>query len=625
MATTSPGLFHTSSLPFLLWLLLSLPPPPPPPTHPPPPPTSLLCGRLPHGFDPLKKDLTGAEHNSSKQTLFLDLTDVLYKFCSESVYNASGVLRLELVETKRKSLRKDKCLAEDPRSRVQHSVYLSPTNPVTIFRYVDGVYFIRLSECFGKNSRQCQVVACSSLVTLRVDDPRDREVCQSSPGPVAASEASDLTRLLNFRSTCSVSMRTVVPLCTPRQSYNRARVFTVEINRDSSDGAANCSVDDFLTGGGSAENTTIRVEKCRSEDVCQRDNATTFSYLGLLRHELHDLNRNKSYCVFYQVENPHCRMAHEKSGKLSCFFHTHKAVACGLFDSRPFSSLLTQPVFVGLVSLTLFISLALLMWTVVQCSRRRPETPIQQPIKKPPRSLTEDDLEHISRLPSQEIVLVYFPDTKRFKELNRKFRDWLITLDVNDVRDIYDEKCSEEVLKDPERWVRSALGGPEKRVILVCSRLAYECLLAVKRPGGTPKFAEEDPHFGLLTRAVRYLEREMRGNYRNLICVRYEDLKVCDRRYSSEAFNIVPGTEYVLPQHLEDVYRWIHPRDPRPECWSPEGRPEVRELLDAMRVYRLHDDNVFTVQFNANGNVAAPGASEANAAVTAIESPGTVE
>ena len=69
------------------------------------------------------------------------------------------------------------------------------------------------------------------------------------------------------------------------------------------------------------------------------------------------------------------------------------------------------------------------------------------------RSLTEDDLEHISRLPSQEIVLVYFPDTRRFKELNRKLRDWLVTLDVNEVKDIYDEKCSEDVLKNPADWV----------------------------------------------------------------------------------------------------------------------------------------------------------------------------
>ena len=87
------------------------------------------------------------------------------------------------------------------------------------------------------------------------------------------------------------------------------------------------------------------------------------------------------------------------------------------------------------------------MWTVIQCSAKKPETPIltNPPIKKPPRSLTEDDLEHISRLPSQEIVLVYFPDTVRFKELNRKFRDWLCTLDVNDVKDIYDEKAGQKL------------------------------------------------------------------------------------------------------------------------------------------------------------------------------------
>ena len=133
----------------------------------------------------------------------------------------------------------------------------------------------------------------------------------------------------------------------------------------------------------------------------------------------------------------------------------------------------------------------------------------------------------VCRLPSQEIVLVYFPDTRRFKELNRKLRDWLITLDVNDVKDIYDEKCSEDVLKNPADWVRKTLGGPEKRIILVCSRLAYECLSSVKRQSYSymkaplsPRFVETDPHFGLLTRAIGYIEREMRGNYRNLICVR---------------------------------------------------------------------------------------------------------
>ena len=115
---------------------------------------------------------------------------------------------------------------------------------------------------------------------------------------------------------------------------------------------------------------------------------------------------------------------------------------------------------------------------------------------------------------------------------------------------------------------------------------------------------------------TQYLDREMRGNYRNLICVRYEDLKICDRQYSSEAFNIVPGTEYVLPQHLEDVYRWIHPRNPNPECWN-ERRQEVRELLDSMRKYRLNDDNMFVVHF-ATGNGARSSSSAATTPTSSV-------
>jgi hypothetical protein len=61
----------------------------------------------------------------------------------------------------------------------------------------------------------------------------------------------------------------------------------------------------------------------------------------------------------------------------------------------------------------------------------------------------------------------------------------------------------------------------------------------IRKIGSSPRFVESDPHFGLLTRTVQYLDREMRGNYRNLICVRYEDLKICSRQYSSEAFNLV--------------------------------------------------------------------------------------
>ena len=454
-------------------------------------------------------------------------------------------------------------------------------------------------------------------------------------------------------------MKAILPVCTAHQPYDKITIAVVPASdgETCSFGDYNDYVDEMMETGGhmmhlhKANGTTIEesiLKPCsdsRSEnDFCYQgnrgvnhtvDDTTRQKTHAYFEHSIGNLWRNSTYCLFFRPRNPHC------TGDYGCLFYT-KPLRCdelmdgGRHHGRQqllgLKGIVTEPVFIGVVSLTLFLSLALLMWTVIQCSKGKSTgSPVNTSgpngrlmngstnsnsrdaliLKKAvPKSLTEDDLEHISRLPSQEIVLVYFPDTKRFKELNRKLRNWLITLDVNDVKDIYDEKCSEEGLKNPDQWVRDTFGGPEKRIILVCSRLAYECLHSVKRRSGveaissymsnkplSPRFVETDPHFGLLTRAISYIDREMRGNYRNLICVRYEDIKICARSYSSEAFNIVPGTEYVLPQHLEDIYRWIHPKNPRPEFWSPEARPEVRELLDTMRQYRHHDDNIFTVQF----------------------------
>jgi hypothetical protein len=550
--------------------------------------TEDICSRLPMSF-PFKKDLLAHTYNSTEETLYLDLVDLVYKFCDDVIYSTTRniVIKLDLVSTRRRSLKNNRCPSElDTKSKLQRSVFLEADNPVALFDHVQGRYFLRFSLCpFGL---QCHQVACSRVIKLDPEAEKDESVCSMGPTNVSETSVRDSTQLRDFH-TCSMLVDAIVPLCSAATKYSRARVYTVEVSAGEV-----CSFEDFFASGGSEKfNSTVRILKTCSATTAS-GNCSTTPMTGLLRHELHDLSRNSSFCLFYQLQNPHCH----NPGDLPCFFYAGgRSLSCEPHQLRPLS-LFTEPVFIGVVSATLFISLALLMWTVVQCSRKRPGTPIMPPPMKkpPPRSLTEDDLEHISRLPSQEIVLVYFPDTKRFKELNRRFRNWLVTLNVNDVKDIYDEKCSEDVLKDPEGWVRETLGGPEKRIILVCSRLAYECLATVKKGISSPKFVETDPHFGLLTRAIMYLDREMRGNYRNLICVRYEDLKICDRQYSSEAFNIVPGTEYVLPQHLEDVYRWIHPIDTNPECWS-ERRLEVRELLDSMRKYRLQDDNLFAVQF----------------------------
>jgi hypothetical protein len=201
------------------------------------------------------------------------------------------------------------------------------------------------------------------------------------------------------------------------------------------------------------------------------------------------------------------------------------------------------------------------------------------------------------------LVLVYFPDSERFKNLNRLFKNWLMsltTLNVNDVTDIYDEKYADGpdgILKNPDTWVQNLLSDPERRVILVTSKLAYECLLHIRKGVQPPKFALDDSHSHMLFSILKCLDSEMfRGNYRRLICVRYEDLKICSRKYGSESFNIVPGTEYVLPPHLEDIARWIHPIEAKPGLWA-DHRPQVKQFFDALREYRHHEDNIFTVSF----------------------------
>lgn len=458
-----------------------------------------ICSRLPMAF-PFREDITAHSYNATDETLSLDLYDLVYKFCDDAIYSggANIVIKLDLVSTTRRVLKNKRCPSEgDKKTRLQRTLFLKPENPVAIFEQVQGRYFLRFSVCpFG---RQCHRVACSRIITLTPEVPKDEAICGAEPGNVSAMRVRDEAPQLDFDfRSCGLRIEATVPLCSKATAHAKAAAFAVEVRPEE----RHCPLGEFLSSGGREKmNSTVDVENC--------ENCSSLSPLtGVLRHTLSGLSRNASYCVFYQMLNPHCAAAPRTGGAgggLKCFFAARESLSCGPMQFSPFS-LLTEPVFVGVVSATLLISLLLLMWTIVQCSKKRPGTPIYSgpPIKKqPPRSLTEDDLEHISRLPSQEIVLVYFPDTRRFKELNRKFRDWLVTLDVNDVKDIYDEKCSEEVLKDPEGWVRDTLGGPEKRIILVCSRLAYECLSTVKRGVSSPKFVETDPHFGLLTRAIQ--------------------------------------------------------------------------------------------------------------------------
>ena len=342
---------------------------------------------------------------------------------------------------------------------------------------------------------------------------------------------------------------------------------------------------------------------------------------------------NTSHCALLRLAHPSCRDT-EAAAAPHCTLALARPAVCSPdtvagAGAGLAGAWLTQPMFMAIIITILLTCLALLLWIVVKCAQDQvsslssspePEKDIYKN-KNMPRSLTIDEMEHICRLRQQELILLYFPDTEMFKTLNRRFRDWLLSLNilnVNDVIDIYDEKFSDSpdgFLKNPDGWVSNLLSDPERRVVLVTSKLAYECLIHMRKGLDPPKFPENDNYSKLLVHILKYLDSDMfKGNYRRLICVRYEDLKICDRRYGSESFNIVPGTEYLLPQHLEDIARWIHPVEARPGLWA-DHRPQVRHLMEYIKDYRLREvelgrkfsgkfptyltfqDNIFTVSF----------------------------
>jgi hypothetical protein len=85
---------------------------------------------------------------------------------------------------------------------------------------------------------------------------------------------------------------------------------------------------------------------------------------ALLDHEVQGLSRNTSYCLFFRLNSPHCQ------GQFGCVFYT-EVISCGLIEGsrrHGYRMIVTEPVFIAGVSLTLVASLALLAWTVIQVS-----------------------------------------------------------------------------------------------------------------------------------------------------------------------------------------------------------------------------------------------------------------
>jgi len=546
---------------------------------------------------------------SFPNTLFVNQT--WRKCSSEKRQETELVVELVAVHDSNSSAADDCCRDPCDFTRVQNQVYLSKvlSEPNFAFQYVEGDYFLRYRHCSCSSGYcfRCKTRLCSNKV-IKLGESSSFEP-EADCGNASLSYLTKFTRFSfkdgGLEDNCTVEITAVFPSCSMILPYTKADIQIFQVDR-------NDSCPDSFQGLDKYHSAQVQVKNCNSSLCPSYDNL--YDTFGFVNHRF-DARTNASYCVLIEQESPACEV---NPGLCSVYYYT--PVHC-IYREGPVRGVfpLSEPLFIGCVCAVLFLSLLLLLWTVVKCKKEQtspnpsPEPELIKDKKNIPRSLTIDEMEHICRLRHQELVLVYFPDTEPFKELNRLFKNWLLsltTLNVNDVTDVYDEKYSDGpdgVLKNPDGWVANLLSDPERRVILVTSKLAYECLIHIRKGLAPPSFPSSQTHSEMLFSILKFLDSEMfHGNYRRLICVRYEDLKICDRRYGSESFNIVPGTEYLLPQHLEDIARWVHPVEAKPSLWA-DHRPQVEHLFNTLRQYRHQEDNIFTVSFYDGENGALLG------------------
>jgi len=540
-------------------------------------------------------------YDSNLQQLSVNYRDSnkLVQKCLGNSNENTTVYKLQLVSVQEEE---ECCDMQCSSSFLQEEVELekligwSSSKPFS-FSYVEGEYFLRLVEVVTEGEGTCEEGSFSSCMSRcsSVETYGDQGVTCGIDSSNATSDLTDVVINQSFEDqSCNFEFEVSFPVCTKIHPYTTATISVLSVPVNSS-----CPV--------SLQPSSLYNSSMETVSPCQSLWCLDQPYLqfGSVSYQV-QAEVNSSYCLWIQLHHPQCGQAINTS---DCMFYVGRPATCSWNLLLQHQDLwLSEPIFIALVCSTLFASLLCLLWIVVKCTREQASSLSSSPepdiLKKNiPRSLTIDEMEHIIRLRQQELVLVYFPDTEKFKNLNRKFRDWLMSLNilnVNDVTDVYDEKYCEGpdgILKNPESWVSNLLSDPERRVVLVTSKLAYECLIHLRKGLDPPKFPENDNYSNLLVHMLKILDSDMfRGNYRRLICVRYEDLKICDRRYGSESFNIVPGTEYLLPQHLEDIARWIHPIEARPGLWA-DHRPQVKNLMECIKAYRHHEDNIFTVSF----------------------------
>ena len=309
--------------------------------------------------------------------------------------NASHLVRVDLVSTTSMSGGLNTCLKPKKGSFVQWSFVANATTTSYTFNHIQGLYYIRLSHCGLTKSGSCKtlkgddrrVFCIGNRHSKSGDEPlkfmpesknqvanvEDDESCDFEVPTKISVDVIDSVRIASQTNVtgdtrddrCDINVRVVVPLCASRQLHDTVTLTVV----DAADRGDTCTFAEYEAAEKDNDLGKIKLQPCTSDDsnvtslTC--DGVTNVTRAAILDHDVRNLSRNSTYCLFFRLNSPSCQ------GQFGCVFYT-EVISCDLIEAshrHGYRMIVTEPVFIAGVSLTLVASLALLAWTVIQVKK----------------------------------------------------------------------------------------------------------------------------------------------------------------------------------------------------------------------------------------------------------------
>ena len=316
------------------------------------------------------------------------------------------LVRVDLVSTTTSS-GKFSCQKLKKDSFVQASGVVNATSTSVTFNHVQGLYYIRLAHCGVTKSGSCKMIKgderrvfCIGVGGAGVEDEEeairkplkfvaelpksdDEDICEFEVPTKVSADIVDSSRNVNLSSNvtyddvtqdisgvtrddqCDINIRVVIPLCTSRQTYDTVTLTLVDAELGETCTFADFEIKEKGDEMSDEHSTRVTLKPCENQtNVTSSSQCGDATNAALLDHDVRGLSRNTSYCLFFRLNNPHCQ------GQFGCVFYT-EVISCGLIEGSRrhgyrMQLIVTEPVFIAGVSLTLVASLALLAWTVIQ-------------------------------------------------------------------------------------------------------------------------------------------------------------------------------------------------------------------------------------------------------------------